>query len=200
MGSVQVIQIRGKRVQTKSFGEFEAIVLVAPRTFFLYLPRTRSSLLCRVAAEKLYRLRNGLHRLCRYHKCLSRDGLPGSLGRLRSWFRSLYLSRRRFKEPLFCRGRRRIELRRRSFSRTAKEARESKYSQNQPQSHRGSAAPFGSQILGRAEIAKSSAGEKPPLSPFDPLTAAAAIFRPIEHSHFLGSRHRVARSISQTSQ
>lgn len=200
MGSVQVIQIRGKRVQTKSFGEFEAIVLVAPRALFLYLPRTRRSLLCRVAAEKLYRLRNVLHRLGRYHKCLSRHGLPGSLGRRRSGFRSLHLSGRWLKEPLLCRDRRRLELARRSLSCTTKKARETKYSQNKPQSHRGSAAPFGSQILGRTEIAKPSAGENPPLSPFDPLTAAAAIFRPIEHSHFLGSRHRVARSISQTSQ
>lgn len=200
MGSVQVIQIRGKRVQTKSFGEFEPVVLVAPRTFLFYLPRTRRSLLCRVAAEKIFGLRNGLHRLCRYYQCLSRHALPGSLGRRQNGFRSLHLSGRRLKEPLFCRDRRRIDLGRRSLSRTAKEARESENSQNQPQSHRGSAAPFGSQILGRTEIAKSSAGEKPPLSPFDPFTAAAAIFRPIEHSHFLGSRHRVARSLSQTPQ
>ena len=196
MGSVQVIQIRGKGAN-KIIRGVRARRAGSTSHLLVYLPRTRRSLLCRVAAEKLCGLRNGLHWLCRYYQCLSRHAPARESRPTANGFRSLHLSGRRLKEPLSAvTGR--LDWPAFPF-RTAKEAREPKLPESAPKPPR-ICAPFGSQILGRTEIAKPSAGEKPPLSPFDPLTAAAAIFRPIEHSHFLGSRRRVARSISQTSQ
>ena len=200
MGSVQMIQIRGKRVQTKSLGKFEAVVLVAPRSLFSYLSRARRSLFGRVTAEMLYRRRSSLYRLCRCHERLSRQGLHGSFGRWRNRFGAPCLSRRRLEKPLFCSDRRRLGSGRGIISRTAEKTRETENTQNEPQRCRRPAAPLGPEIFGRTEITKSAAREKSPLRPFYPLATVAAIFWPIEHSHFLRSRHRVARSISQTAQ